>query len=205
MRIVEILQGDGRAMYKDIAQKVGVSLPTVRTRVRHLMELGVIRKFTVIVDPDKIFGKVRGLVLLQLDPTSIEEAVSKLNSMKEVRETYMTTGAHSLVLKVETRDLDELGQLVSKKLSEVKGITGYSTLVITKTTKEEYGATVDSYMMVQFKCEFCHTPIVGKPYVEYIDGGRYYFNSERCAKAYKHMKVHKEEEISEKPQTHEFP
>jgi hypothetical protein len=62
-------------------------------------------------------------------------------------------------------------------------------LVVTKTGKEEYGASVEAEAMVQFKCSFCNAPILGKPYVEYIDGGRYYFNAEECAKAYKQKKA----------------
>lgn len=205
VQIIEMLQNDGRIMYKDIARKVGVSLPTVSSRIQRLTELGVIKKFTVIVDPDRIYGKVRGLLLLQVDPSNVEDAAAKLSSMKEVREIYMTAGSSPLAVKVEARDLDELGQLASKKLSGIKGVTSCSCLVITKTGKEEYGASVEADVMIQFKCEFCGAPIFGKPYIEYIDGGRYYFNAEECAKAYKHRKIHKEEELTEKLQSHKFP
>jgi DNA-binding Lrp family transcriptional regulator len=192
VQIIEMLQEDGRMLYKDIAQKVGVSLPTVRTRILKLVELGVIKKFTVIVDADKILGKVRGLVLLQVGPSDVDKAMAKLGSMKEVREVYKTAGSNPLVLKVEARDLDGLGQLVSDKLSGIEGVTGASTLVVTRTGKEEYGASVEAEAMVQFKCSFCKAPILGKPYTEYIDGGRYYFNAEECATAYKQKKPRKE-------------
>ena len=192
VQIIEMLQEDGRMLYKDIAQKAGVSLPTVRTRIQKLMDLGVIKKFTVIVDADKILGKVRGLVLLQVNPSDVDKVMARLVSMKEVREVYRTAGSNPLVLKVEAGDLDELGQLISERLSGIEGINEASSLVVTKTGKEEYGASVQAEAMVQFKCSFCNAPIMGKPYVEYIDGGRYYFNAEECAKAYKQRKLRKE-------------
>lgn len=182
-------------MYKDIAQKAGVSLPTVRSRIQRLIELGVIKKFTVIVDADKILGKVRGLVLLQVNPSSIEQAMTRLATLKEVREVYKTAGSSPLVAKVEARDLDGLGQLISSKLSGIDGITAASSLVVTKTGKEEYGASVEPEATVQFKCSFCNAPILGKPYVEYIEGGRYYFNAEECATAYKQRKLRKERSV----------
>lgn len=191
-QIIEMLQGDGRMLYKDIAQKVGVSLPTVRSRIRTLVELGVIKKFTVIVDADKILGKVRGVVLLEVNPSSVEEVMARLATLKEVREVYKTAGSNPLLLKVEAKDLDGLGQLVSSKLSGIEGISACSCLVITKTGKEEYGASVEADVMVQFKCAFCQAPILGKPYLEYINGGRYYFNAEACAIAYKQKKPRKE-------------
>ncbi len=192
VQIIEMLQQDGRTLYKDLAQKVGVSLPTVRARTQRLVELGVIKKFTVIVDADKILGKVRAVVLLQVSPTKVEEVMAKLGAFKEVREVYKTAGSSPLVLKVEARDLDELGQLVSNKLGSIEGIASCSSFMVTKTGKEEYGASVEADVMVQFKCSFCNAPILGKPYIEYIEGGRYYFNSEECAKAYKQKKLRKE-------------
>ena len=191
VQIIELLQQDGRMLYKDIAGKVGVSLPTVRARTQKLVEFGVIKKFTVIVDPDKILGKVRAIILLQVNPSRMEEVTARLAPLKEIREVYKTAGSSPLVLKVEARDLDELGQFVSDKLGKIAGISGSSSLVVTKTGKEEYGASVESDVMVQFKCSFCNAPIMGKPYIEYIDGGRYYFNSEECAKAYKQKKLRK--------------
>jgi len=178
-------------LYKDIAAKMGVSLPTVRARTRKLVELGVIKKFTVIVDADKILGKVRAIVLLQVDPSKVEDVMTKLAALKEVREVYRTAGSSPLALKVEAKDLEELGQLVSNKLEGIEGISSCSCLVVTKTGKEEYGASVEAEVMVQFKCSFCNAPIRGKPYIEYINGGRYYFNSEECAKAYKQRKPRK--------------
>ncbi len=191
-QIIEMLQRDGRMLYKDLARKAGVSLPTVRARTQKLVELGVIKKFTVIVDADKILGKVRAIVLLQVNPQEVEDVVAKVGALKEVREVYKTAGSSPLVLKVEARDLDELGQLVSNKLGSIKGIVSCSSFVVTKTGKEEYGASVEADVMVQFKCSFCNAPILGKPYIEYIEGGRYYFNSEECATAYKQRKLRKE-------------
>jgi Lrp/AsnC family transcriptional regulator for asnA, asnC and gidA len=91
--IIEALQQDGRILYKDIAKKMGVSLPTARARINRLMDLGVIRKFTVIVDADKVYGKIRAFCLIQARPGKIEEICEKLGSMREVRETYVTAGS----------------------------------------------------------------------------------------------------------------
>ncbi len=198
IRIIETLQADGRVPYKEIAHKLSVSLPTVRARISKLVELGVIKKFTVIVDPDRIYGKVRGFVLLQVQPADVEEAIIRLAGMKEVREIYLTAGSNPITVKVEARDLDELGKLASRKFSEVKGVTGCSYLVITRTGKEEYGASVEPQTMIQFKCEFCGAPIFGKPYIEYINGGRYYFNAEECAMAYKQKVVRREDQSESK-------
>ena len=183
--IIEALQEDGRMQYKEIARKVGVSLPTVRARIKRLVDVGVIRKFTVIVDADKIYGKIRAFCLLQANPGSIHEVCSKLDAMKEVREVYLTSGPHAVTAKVEVNDIGELGRLMTERLQELPGVSSVSYVVITTTKKEEYGAFVEPDVAIQYKCDFCGGSIVGKPHVEFIQGGRYYFTGKECAEAYK--------------------
>lgn len=185
VEIIKLLQKDGRIMYKDIAQQVGVSLPTVRVRINRLMNLGVIKKFTVIVNPDRILGRVRALFMLQVEPGHIDEVCQKLGSMDEVREVYIAAGSSNIVTKLEVKDVADLADLTSKRLPQVDGVLGISCLVITRTEKEEYGGAVEPNSIIQFKCSFCNAPIVGMPWIEYIDGGRYYFNAKECAEAYK--------------------
>ena len=183
--IVEILQKDGRRMYKDIAQELGVSLPTVRARVKKLIELGVIKKFTVIVNPDKIVGKIRTLLMIQANTASLQEIVQRLSELKQIREVYVVAGGYTLAVKGDFRDVTELGEITSKVLPSIPGIQSVSCSVITEVPKEEYGSTVEPEAVVQFKCEFCGSIIFGKPIIEEINGGRYFFSGKECADAYR--------------------
>ncbi len=190
--IIELLQSDGRMMYKDIARQTGVSLPTVRARIRRLTDLGVIKKFTVIVDPDKIRGKIRTILLIQANPPEVEQVLAKLSEMKEFREVYGVAGSFTILAKAEVSDIAELGKLTAEKLLQVKGITNINSLLITKTPKEEYGATVLPEDVVVYKCDFCGLPIEGKPIVEWIDNVRYRFGAEVCAAAFKEKLLKKQ-------------
>lgn len=48
--ILEILKGDGRCSYSDIAEQVHLSRVAVRERINNMKEGGVIRGFTVVID-----------------------------------------------------------------------------------------------------------------------------------------------------------
>ena len=52
-RILSVLQRDARASMRRISEEAGVSLGTVSNRVRRLEESGVIRGYTVMLDPEK--------------------------------------------------------------------------------------------------------------------------------------------------------
>lgn len=185
VEILKLVQEDGRMMYKDIGKKLGVSIPTVKSRITKLMELGVIKKFTAIVDPDKITGKTRAIFLFKIDARNLDNIREKLSKIEEVREIYLAAGNFSLVAKLEVKDTKDLSSLTAKQISTIEGILDISCLVITDVVKEEYGGLVEPNMLINFKCVFCHVPISGAPYVEYINGGRYYFSSKECAEAYK--------------------
>ena len=51
-RILRVLEADARTSLRKIAEEVGVALGTVSNRVRRLESLGVIRGYTVLLDPD---------------------------------------------------------------------------------------------------------------------------------------------------------
>jgi len=181
--ILRMLQEDSRTMYKDMAKKLHVSIPTVKARIDRLRELGVIRKFTAIVDPDRILGKIRVILLIAASPS--QEVAAKLAEMPEVREVYHTTGQTNIVAMVHVDSLSDLAELTENKLPQTVNIASISSLVITRSLKEEYGGVVEPDAVIHIRCDFCKSPIVGKPVIDFIEGGKYYFSSEECAEAFR--------------------
>jgi DNA-binding Lrp family transcriptional regulator len=178
-RIIEALQRDGRMLYRNIARIAGVSLPTVRARIKRMMELGVIRKFTVDINPEGFQGKFRAIILLKVRPGRLESVVKELSVKPEIREIHKVLGEYNLVLKVEAKDLELL-----TRYTESPDIDSSTVLAISSTAKEEYGVIVEPNTFVQFRCEFCHMPIYGKPITRVVDGVRYYFGADECVEAF---------------------
>lgn len=184
-KIIELLQDDGRMLYKDIADKVGVSLPTVRARIKRLTEVGLIKRFTVALDSDKIAGKVRGVLFAKVHPSDAQELARALSSVAEVRTAHFVAGEKQLFLEVEADDLQSFNRLILEKLPKEAGLNDISAHVIIQTVKEEYGVTLKANSLLQYRCNFCHTLIHGKPLLKHYYGGKYYFSGEECAEAYK--------------------
>ena len=68
-KILGVLEADARTSLRKIAEEVGVALGTVSNRVRRLESLGVIRGYTVLLDPDKAgwgLSVVIGLSLIHI-------------------------------------------------------------------------------------------------------------------------------------------
>ncbi|MDG6991574.1 MAG: winged helix-turn-helix transcriptional regulator, partial [Nitrososphaerota archaeon] len=52
--ILKALMNDGRLSFRQIASQIGVTTPTVESRVKKMMESGVIKKIAPILDIDKV-------------------------------------------------------------------------------------------------------------------------------------------------------
>src|ERR1700716_796436 len=53
-RIVSCLVADARSSYAEIGADVGLSAPAVKRRVDKLLDSGVLRGFTAVVDPEAL-------------------------------------------------------------------------------------------------------------------------------------------------------
>ena len=62
--ILQALMENGRRSFREIAQSIEVSAPTVESRVKRLFRTGIIKKIAPILDIEKIIGGVSALVLL---------------------------------------------------------------------------------------------------------------------------------------------
>ena len=185
VEILKIVLEDGRAQYKDIAEKLHVSIPTVKSRLERLQELGVIKRFTAVIDRAKLLEKTRAVLLIKVAPQALASTAEKLAAIEEVRELHTVSGKYSLMAVIEVNGLHEVTSFISNKLSHIDGLDDVECLVVMDTHKEETSPLLNEDMALNVRCDFCKALIVERPIVEYIDGGRYYFSSPECLEAFK--------------------
>ena len=114
-QIVAWLRRDARSSYRSIGEEVGLSASAVKRRVDQLCAAGVIRGFTVSVDPSAGEGAVEAFVELHCSnrtrPQAIVAAVSEL---PEVIAAYTVSGDADALLRVRARDIAELERTIER-------------------------------------------------------------------------------------------
>jgi DNA-binding Lrp family transcriptional regulator len=135
LQLIRHLLEDGRTPFAQLAKQLNISEATVHARVAKLEEYGVIRGFTVIVDPEKLGYSLTALVLIKTDPKRTHHVFSRLTEMQEVIELYDVTGDYYGVAKVLVRDHHELGRFLDK-IGLLDGVTSTNTLVVLRKVKE---------------------------------------------------------------------
>lgn len=91
--ILELLMADARRSYREIAEAVDRSPPTVSERVERLQDLGIIERFTLGVDRSMLIEGPTVLVELAVEPGSDEAVADRLADVSAVEHVIRTVDA----------------------------------------------------------------------------------------------------------------
>lgn len=180
-RILRLLRENSRTPLRELAQAANVSIPTARTRMKKLVAVGVLGKFTVAIDPQRLAGAVTAFITLKAKLPDIGAAAESLGGMDEVSEAYLTTGEHDLVLKVSVPDMKALEEFVFQKLSKISGVELYHTSFVVEAVKEQFGPTLRPGFGVKIRCNECGKQISGEMVRKVVGGREQYFCCQTCA------------------------
>jgi Lrp/AsnC family transcriptional regulator, regulator for asnA, asnC and gidA len=132
--ILSFLQQDGRMSFTVIAEKLNVSIGTVRTRFNKLITDGTINVIGR-VDPDKVGFHSYAHIAVFVRPATLKEAVAKnIATLPEVSFLAMTSGDYDLEVDVMCRDNDHLVQFVNE-ISKIDGVYQTKTTIYFKVYK----------------------------------------------------------------------
>ena len=136
IRILEILQNEGRTSYSAIARELGIAESTVRYRVDRLRETGVITGFLALLDPRKIGLEITAIALIKVDANEIVEASETLATFDESHHLFRSTGSYDLVSVIHARDIVHLNDLI-ERIKKIPGVKEASVEVATYLVKVE--------------------------------------------------------------------
>ncbi|GAI11808.1 unnamed protein product [marine sediment metagenome] len=112
-----------------------MSESAVRKRVRRLERAGVIERYTVVVDPEKLGYNAMAIIGLDVVPEKRQEVVGKLTKLGEVRMLATVAGEHMITGEVWAHDNKELADTVIRKIGGIVGVTKVRTSVILERIK----------------------------------------------------------------------
>jgi len=183
-RILGILVEDGRKSFREVARRVGVTTPTVQARVKRMMDEGLIRKISPILDPSKFRSGLLFQLYLKVNPAKMEEIAGKLEGRSDVRGIYLTTGENNLTLRVVVDSLEEL-QLFTETLDRDFGAKQNSSQMVVRIFKDDQAVVLRPGIGVHLKCETCNGPIPAKPFVLKVAGHERFFCCPMCLEKFR--------------------
>lgn len=140
-RILEKLMEDSSKSLAQIARELGLPRPTVNYRIQRMKREGIIRKFTVLRDYDRLGQGLTTFIFVryQTNPdVSQRKLAEALAQLPEVYEVHLLTGEWDILLKVRTGSLDEVTHLVVDRLRNIRGVERTLTCNSLGTVKEDF-------------------------------------------------------------------
>jgi Lrp/AsnC family leucine-responsive transcriptional regulator len=136
LRLIEMLQEHGRVSQHDMAVAVGLSSPAVGDRLRKLEERGVIRHYTVVVDPRKLGLDVTAFIAVGMAGSQFyPEFRTRVGEHPGVLECHSITGQGSHLLKIRTESTSGLEALLAE-IQSWPGVQWTTTSIVLSTIKE---------------------------------------------------------------------
>lgn len=138
LKILEFLQSNARMKRNELAEKIGLSLPSVTDRMNKLEELGVIEKFITKLN-HKLLGKdITAFIFVASDSsTHYKDFIHNALTSPEVLECHSVTGDGSHILKIRTENASSLEKFLAK-IQSWKGVRSTRTSIVLSSHKETF-------------------------------------------------------------------
>lgn len=114
LKIINILQEDGRVSMKELGSRVNLTSPAVSERVKRLEENGIIIGYTALVDPKKLNMHVEAIVLVGMKVSAHAKFKKLALDEPAIIECHHVTGDDCMTVKVICQDTYELERILDK-------------------------------------------------------------------------------------------
>ena len=125
LKILRLLQDDGRMSLADLAGKVGLSPSPCLRRVRLLEKAGVISRYVAVLDQRAVGLPVSVFISVKLEKQReelLDRFAKTIARWPEVLECYLMTGPRDYWLRVVVPDLAAYERFLKQKLTRLEGI-----------------------------------------------------------------------------------
>ncbi len=123
---------DGRVPYRKIAEDLGVSEGTIRSRVKKLQDEGVL-EITGLVNPDALPDQYVVMVGVRLKDMDLVKKGEEFSRLDGVISVCVVTGRFDLLLTVMLKKQFGMLEFYTNEVSKVENVRSVETFVVYKS------------------------------------------------------------------------
>ncbi|MBT3188607.1 MAG: Lrp/AsnC family transcriptional regulator [Anaerolineae bacterium] len=136
--ILTELQRDARISNTELARRINLSPPATLTRVKRLEKDGFIQNYAAIINRQKAGYDLLCFISVSLqlhDTDQVTGFIKIIQEMSEVLECHHVTGEYDYLLKVVTRNTEDLEHFLMHRLTPVSGVARIHTNLVLREAK----------------------------------------------------------------------
>lgn len=138
-KLLELLAKNCKLTTKELSRKTGMPITTVHNRIKKLEEDGIIKGYIALYDYKKLGKMIQAFVQINVSYThpnggkfSQEDLAKHIATLPSVEECFIMTGTSDILIRVSTKDVEELNDLVINRLRNMDGIQNTVTAIVLK-------------------------------------------------------------------------
>jgi DNA-binding Lrp family transcriptional regulator len=137
VKILKQVLSDARLSYRKIAEEIGVSPPTVLTRMQRLESNHVIKSYSAVLDHEKLGYDLTAIIELTAVKGKITEVEKHISRFPNVCAVYYITGLTDMIIVAKFRNRKDLSDFVKKDLS-LPFVDRTNSHIVLVTVKEDF-------------------------------------------------------------------
>ncbi len=133
-KIIRLLGEDGRMSVGDMAKRLHVTTPTVRSRLKNLQEAGLL-KICGLIDPDQHAGVATALVAMSIrSHGKMDQILKKIADLDNVVWAGVVTGRYDIIAEVAFKGgTAELYRFTTETILKMANVVRSETFVVMKS------------------------------------------------------------------------
>ena len=179
VKILTHLQDNSRKSFQEIAKQCLTSVPTVKSRVDRLLELGVIRKFTIDIDSSKL-GIHEAIIVINAKPHAVGRITEELRGLDEVKELYVTSDSDAAIVSRISGDMARL--LTVQDRIDLTDVNNVRVIPVKSAFKNANLSLASSSITIT--CAYCDKKVTEGAVRKKLDDRDYFFCCNTCLGAF---------------------
>ena len=128
-KLLAALTEDASISVPKLSKNIKVNPSVCYSRIKRLVRRGLIKKFTIVANEELLGYNVTALVGLNIDVKKREDILKNISTLTEIREIEEVTGRFDIMVTVKARELDDLHNIVTKKIGGIDGVNRSETFI----------------------------------------------------------------------------
>lgn len=149
LKLLKLLSQNARASNRRIAKLMKVSEATVRYHISKLEKQGIIRGYSVIINPGKLELPIFITMGVQCEPALTKRVAEIISNSPYFYLVWVVTGAHSIHAKGAFPSTEEMQRVVGEVMSQTEGVLSYHLSLMFDRVKDPYLLPHELYDVIE--------------------------------------------------------
>ena len=132
--ILGLLKENARMSVTELAEKIGVSRPTIKSRIDYMESSGVISGYTIRYRPDAQKNTIRAWMSIMVEGTKAQSVIKELRLESAVECLHKTNGKWDILVELRSDTLENFDKVL-ERIRNISGIYNSETSILLASHK----------------------------------------------------------------------